>query len=299
MTLIEKFLDYLSLEKNYSVHTITAYGNDILKFEQFCEAQFQETELKKVNYSMIRSWIIDLSEHEISNNSINRKISSLNVFYKFLLKVKEIEVSPLVKHKALKVSKKIQVPFSETEIHQVLGGIEVNSFASSRDRLLVELLYVTGMRRAEAISLTIDHLNLENGTLKFVGKRNKERVVPIIKSLEASIRVYLAYRKRLLEDVGAQTPLLFLTEKGNEVYPNLIYRKVNEVFSMVSTKSKKSPHVLRHSFATHLLAQGANLQEVKELLGHDSLASTQVYTHNDINSLKKVYANSHPRNKKK
>lgn len=299
MTLIDKFLDYLSLEKNYSVHTITAYQNDLLKFEQFCEGQFQETELKKVNYSMIRSWIINLSEGGISNNSINRKISSLNVFYKFLLKVKEIEVSPLVKHKVLKVSKKIQVPFSETEIHQVLEDIEVDSFASSRDRLLVELLYVTGMRRAEVISLTLDHLNLENGALKFRGKGNKERVVPIIKSLETSIQVYLEYRKRLLEGLGIQTPFLFLTEKGNEVYPNLLYRKVNEVFSMVSTKSKKSPHVLRHSFATHLLAQGANLQEVKELLGHDSLASTQVYTHNDINSLRKVYANSHPRNKKK
>lgn len=299
MALIEKFLDYLSLEKNYSVHTITAYQNDLLKFGQFCETQFQENELKNVNYSMIRSWIIDLSELGISNNSINRKISSLNGFYKFLLKVKEIEVSPLVKHKALKVSKKLQVPFSETEINQVLEGIEVDSFTSSRDRLFVELLYVTGMRRAELISLTIDHLNLENGTIKFVGKRNKERVVPIIKSLEVSIQLYLEYRKRLLENLGIQTPLLFLTEKGNEVYPNLLYRKVNEVFSMVSSKSKKSPHVLRHSFATHLLAQGANLQEVKELLGHDSLASTQVYLHNDINSLKKIYAKSHPRNKKK
>jgi len=299
MALIEKFLDYLSLEKNYSAHTITAYQNDLLKFQRFCEAQFQENELKNVNYSMIRSWIIDLSELSISNNSINRKISSLNGFYKFLLKVKEIEVSPLIKHKALKVSKKIQVPFSETEIHQVLEGITVDSFASSRDRLFVELLYVTGMRRAELISLTIDHLNLENGTIKFVGKRNKERVVPIIKSLEVSIQVYLKYRKRLLENLGIQTSLLFLTEKGNEVYPNLLYRKVNEVFSKVSTKSKKSPHVLRHSFATYLLAQGANLQEVKELLGHDSLASTQVYLHNDINSLKKIYAKSHPRNKKK
>ncbi|MDT0295314.1 tyrosine-type recombinase/integrase [Mesonia ostreae] len=299
MTLIEKFLDYLSLEKKYSDHTITAYQNDLLKFERFCATKFQEDELKKANYSMVRSWIINLSEDGISNNTINRKISSLQVFYKFLLKVKEIDASPLVKHKALKISKKIQVPFSETEIHQVLESIEVTSFASSRDRLLIELLYVTGMRRAEVISLTLDHLNLENGTLKFIGKRNKERVVPIIKSLEASIQVYLGYRKHLLEDLQIQTPLLFLTEKGNEVYPNLLYRKVNAFFSMVSTKSKKSPHVLRHSFATHLLAQGANLQEVKELLGHDSLASTQAYTHNDIHGLKKVYANSHPRNKKK
>lgn len=299
MKLIDKFLDYLSLEKNYSVHTINAYQNDLLKFERFCETQFQETELKKINYSMIRSWIIDLSEDGISNNSINRKISSLQVFYKFLLKVKEIDVSPLLKHKALKVSKTLQVPFSETEIHQVLKDIKVDSFASSRDRLLIELLYVTGMRRAEVIALKLDHLNLENGTLKFIGKRNKERVVPIIKSLQSSIEVYLKYRKHLLEDLKIKTPLLFLTEKGNEVYPNLLYRKVNAVFSMVSSKSKKSPHVLRHSFATHLLAQGANLQEVKELLGHDSLASTQVYTHNDIHGLKKVYANSHPRNKKK
>ncbi|PZW38855.1 integrase/recombinase XerC [Mesonia algae] len=297
MASIDKFVEYLRLEKNYSENTVIAYQNDLLKFRKFVESQFQESELKNVNYSIIRTWIIELSEGGISNNSINRKISSLNAFYRFLLKTKTIKVSPLVKHKALKTSKKIQVPFSKSEIQEVLQLIEVDSFQTSRDRLLIELLYVTGMRRAEVISLTLGNLNLENRTLKFIGKRNKERVVPIIGTLVNSIKVYLNFREKLLQSLSKQTDVLFLTEKAKKVYPTLLYRKINEVFSLVSTKTKKSPHVLRHSFATHLLANGANLQEVKELLGHDSLASTQVYTYNDINSLKKVYGKSHPRNK--
>lgn len=299
MLSIDKFIEYLRLEKNYSENTVIAYQNDLLKFREFAECQFQESELKNVNYSIIRTWIMELSEAGISNNSINRKISSLNAFYRFLLKTKTINVSPLVKHKVLKTSKKIQVPFSKSEIQEVLQLIEVDSFQTSRDRLLIELLYVTGMRRAEVISLRLSDLNLENRTLKFIGKRNKERVVPLINNLINSIKVYLNFREKLLQSLSKQTDVLFLTEKANEVYPTLLYRKINEVFSLVSTKTKKSPHVLRHSFATHLLANGANLQEVKELLGHDSLASTQVYTHNDINSLKKVYGKSHPRNKSK
>lgn len=294
---IQKFIDYLSLEKNYSKHTITAYNKDISSFSEFIFQEYKQSSIHNVNYSQIRSWIVLLVEKKISNRTINRKVASLNAYYKFLLKTEAITVNPLIKHKALKTSKKIHLPFSENEIETVLDTlIYENDFEGLRNKLIIELFYTTGIRRIELINIKIQDLNTTSKTLKVLGKRNKERIIPIIDSLTTTINNYLKARNTLevIEDYDA----LFLTKKGVKIYETLVYRIIKDYFSKVSTKVKKSPHILRHSFATHLLSKGADLNAVKELLGHTSLAATQIYTHNSIAELKKVYAKTHPRSKK-
>ena len=290
------FKDYLALEKNYSTHTVGAYLKDLESFHVFNKEQFSEKSINKVNYSQIRSWIIHLVDSGISNRTINRKISSLNVYYKFLLKIEDIEVNPLIKHKALKVSKKVQIPFSSKEVSQVLDDFDFdNSFEGIRDKLIIELFYSTGIRRIELVQLKLSDVDQSRRVLKVLGKRNKERYIPLIDSVIQTIQRYLQVRNEL-EKINDKH-ILFLTKRGDKIYETLVYRVINNYFSKASTKVKKSPHILRHSFATHLLNQGANLNAVKELLGHSSLAATQVYTHNSLTELKKVYAKSHPRNK--
>ncbi|MCP9201176.1 tyrosine-type recombinase/integrase [Gramella sp. GC03-9] len=291
------FLDYLQLEKNYSEHTITAYRADLLSFQEFLQSQFGQDDSKNVNYSQIRSWIVQLSEDGISNRSINRKISSLKTYYKFLLKIGEIEVSPLVKHRALKTAKKVQVPFSQVEVSQVLENIDTSDFEGIRDRFMVELFYSTGIRRAELIEIKLGDLDIENSNLKVLGKRNKERYIPLLGSIKQTAHRYFTERMAIAGD--SDNEHLFLTSRGDKLYESLVYRIINNYFSEVSGKLKKSPHILRHSFATHLLNQGANLNAVKELLGHASLAATQVYTHNSIAELSKIHKQAHPRNNKK
>ena len=293
---LQSFTDYLLLEKNYSKLTVNAYEKDLLSFKAFLDLEYSPSILSEVNYAQIRSWIARLVESKISNRSINRKISSLNSYYKFLIKLNLIDVNPLAKHKALKTSKKIQVPFSENEVAIVLDELEYsNDFSGLRDRLMIELFYTTGIRRIELINLKLNAIDFENKTLKVVGKRNKERFVPLLDSVIKIIKDYL--KERSLLSIKDNTAL-FLTTKGVKVYEMLVYRVINDYFSKASSKVKKSPHILRHSFATHLLNKGADLNAVKELLGHSSLAATQVYTHNSISELKKVYSNSHPRSKK-
>ncbi|MCB0425011.1 MAG: tyrosine-type recombinase/integrase [Mangrovimonas sp.] len=293
---IREFLDYLQFEKKYSIHTIEAYEKDILDFSGFAQASFELEDINQVNYAIIRSWIVSLVEANISNRSINRKLSSLNTYYKFLQKIEAIETNPLAQHKALKVSKKVQVPFSETEIANVLENeFQGTDFESIRNLLIVELFYSTGIRRAELINIKLQDINSSTSTLKVLGKRNKERIIPLLSSVVSTIKTYLEVRDTL--DTIVDRDYLFLTKKGVKVYETLVYRIINDYFSKTSAKVKKSPHVLRHSFATHLLNQGADLNAVKELLGHSSLAATQVYTHSSIAELKKVYANAHPRNK--
>lgn len=293
--LISKFTDYLSLERKYSVHTIKAYEDDLKTFQSFCLHEFDNDDLVAVNYAQIRSWIVALVDQGITNRTINRKISSLKSFYKFLLKTKTISESPLVKHKALKVAKKLQVPFSKKEIDEVLVNLsDADDFESVRNRLVVELLYSTGMRRSELINLTLSDVDLSQETIKVLGKRNKERFIPLLQSVQKTLHKYLLIRK----DVEVKSEYLFITSKGNKFYGTLVYRIINDYFSTVSSKVKKSPHVIRHSFATHLLNEGADLNAVKELLGHSSLASTQVYTSSSLNELKKVYNQSHPRGSK-
>jgi len=293
---LTSFKDYLLLEKKYSKHTVNAYVKDLNDFTKFNQQHFNQVNIDKANYSQIRSWIISLVDFGLENRTVNRKISSLNSYYKFLLKTESVKTNPLSKHKALKVSKKVQIPFSKAEVSKVLDEFNFdNSFEGIRDKLIIELFYSTGIRRIELVQLQLKDVDEANKTLKVLGKRNKERYLPLLESVLDTIKVYLSKRNKLEKTVDKQT--LFLTKKGHKIYETLVYRIINNYFSKASTKVKKSPHILRHSFATHLLNQGADLNAVKELLGHSSLAATQVYTHNSIAELKKVYAKSHPRNK--
>ncbi|WP_299224777.1 tyrosine-type recombinase/integrase [uncultured Psychroserpens sp.] len=293
---LKSFSDYLLLEKNYSQLTLKAYMSDLQEFSEFVRFEYDTDEIIAVNYQQIRSWIITLVEKGLTNRSVNRKISSLNSYYRFLLKIEEIEVNPLSKHKALKTSKKIQVPFSEQEMKKVLKEMSLtNDFEGVRNRLIVELFYATGIRRIELVQLELSNVDIINNTLKVLGKRNKERFIPLLPSVIETLETYLKLRSKL--DVIVDNSYLFLTKKGVKIYETLVYRIINDYFSIASSKVKRSPHILRHSFATHLLNQGANLNAVKELLGHSSLAATQIYTHNSIAELKKVYSNTHPRSK--
>ncbi|MCB0466808.1 MAG: tyrosine-type recombinase/integrase [Aequorivita sp.] len=289
------FTDYLQLEKKYSAHTVTAYLKDLEDFQKFASEEYKYSEIVNVNYSIVRSWIISLVDSGVSNRTVNRKISSLKTYYKFLLKTSQIEINPLAKHRALKTSKKIQVPFSEMEIENVMELLQTeNTFEGLRDRLIVELFYSTGIRRAELINVKLNDISFAQKTIKVLGKRNKERIIPLLPAVLNTINRYLPFREQL-ENIK-DSAHLFLTKKGVKVYETLVYRIINSYFSKTSEKVKKSPHILRHSFATHLLNEGADINAVKELLGHSSLASTQVYTQNSIAKLKEVYRNSHPRN---
>jgi len=294
---LQSFISYLSLEKNYSIHTVNAYQNDIEAFESFCHEEFDLNSIDGVEYSLIRNWIVSLVESKISNRSVNRKIASLKAYYKFLQGIGQVEVNPLARHKALKTSKKIEIPFSEEEMRKVLSQIEyTDDFEGVRDKLIIELLYTTGIRRAELIHLKMADVDLASSLIKVLGKRNKERVVPL---LPVTVQAFEAYfeQRGSLETIG-DTAYVFLLKSGYKTYETLVYRLINSYFSMVSSKVKRSPHILRHTFATHLLNKGADLNSVRELLGHSSLASTQVYTHNSIAKLKEVHASSHPRSKK-
>ncbi len=294
---ISEFIDYLLLEKKYSTHTTTAYKADLLSFLEFYQNEYNIPDISKVNYSQIRSWIVKLVDEGVSNRTINRKISSLKTYYKFLLKTGHIEKNPLAKHQALKVSRKLQIPFSSQEVESVISNLaDERDFESVRDKLIVEMFYATGIRRIELVNLKLLDMDLNKGQIKVLGKRNKERYLPLLPSVCKTLRLYLELRSDLL--INASNPYLLLTKKGVKIYETLVYRIINSYFSKASSKVKKSPHILRHSFATHLLNEGADLNAVKELLGHSSLAATQIYTHHSVAQLTKVYKQSHPRNKK-
>ncbi|MDO6743539.1 tyrosine-type recombinase/integrase [Tenacibaculum soleae] len=291
--LVVAFLRYLECEKNYSKNTINAYKRDIIAFSDFCEEEFDQKEITLIHYHQIRTWIVALVENKISNRSINRKISSLKTFYSFLQKIHEIEINPLAKHKALKVQKKIQTPFDKEEVESVLSVLgEGKDFESVRDRLIIELLYSTGMRRIELVNIKKKDIDFSRQVIKVLGKRNKERYVMVLPSVLKTLNQYLSL-KRDYEKSSVEA--LLITKKGVKIYETLVYRVINLYFSKVSTKAKKSPHILRHAFATQLLNNGASLTSVKELLGHSSLAATQVYTHNSLEQIKKVYNKAHPR----
>lgn len=293
---IAHFIRYLDCEKNYSPYTITAYKNDVSSFLNFCEREFEIEKVEEISYSIIRSWIVELVEEGISNRSVNRKVSSLKTYFNFLMKVKEIDADPLKKHRALKVEKRSSVPFSKDEMQAVMDlDLDDESFEGVRDRLLIEILYSTGMRRSELIHLKDTSVDVSKGIVKVLGKRNKERQIPLLNSIREGIVKYRELRK----DIQPSDDAFFVTARGRKMYPNLVYRIVKNFFSQVSVKMKKSPHMVRHSFATHLLNEGADLNAVKELLGHASLASTQLYTHSSLNELKLMYNSAHPRSTKK
>ncbi len=294
-TNLQAYEDYLVKEKNYSPLTVRAYLDDINSFQDYLNQQ--SISLEEVVYSNIRNWIVVLIEQNISTTSVNRKISALKSFYKFLLKVKQISVNPLLKHKSLKTAKKVQIPFSEKEMKDVLLDNDYsNDFESIRNRFILELFYTTGIRRAELINLKLNSISETQKTIRVIGKRNKERIIPV---LDCTLDLFKNYKlqRNKLEQIN-DIEMLILSKTGNKISESFVYRLINDYFSTVSKKEKKSPHVLRHSFATHLLNNGADLNSVKELLGHASLSSTQIYTHSSLAELKKIYQEAHPRNKK-
>lgn len=291
---LSDFEKYLKLEKHYSAHTSSSYLRDLKQFQEFLQEE-HEVQLALANYSMVRQWMSQLMDSGISSRSINRKMSSLKAFYKFLRAQDVSEVNIMALHKSLKTGKKVQVPFSQKEVEALLRqAYDRESFTDVRDRAVIELLYVTGMRRAELIGLDLDAVQITQARIKVLGKRNKERIIPLLKDSQEILSDYLKLRNQI---ASTNEKRFFLTEAGKATYPSLIYRIVTGYFKQVSVKIKVSPHVLRHTFATHLLDKGADLNAVKELLGHSSLASTQVYTHSSMQALKNTHSKAHPRNK--
>lgn len=294
--LIENFLEYLKVEKNYSVNTLLAYKTDLLEFQLFINNHKYDLKIDKANYKAIRSWIISMANNGLSNRSINRKISSLKSFYKFLIKIESISISPLLGHTPLKQSKKIQVPFSKEEINSLLDSEYFNNdYKGVLQKTLITFFYFTGVRRIELINLKESDVNLSSLTLKVVGKGDKERVIPILPKLKESILTYQKMKSVFL--IQKSTDFLFISKFGKQLTEKFVYRTVNQYFKLVSPKIKKAPHVLRHSFATHLINEGADINSVKELLGHSSLSATQVYSHTSMERIKEVFKNSHPRAK--
>ena len=292
---LDSFIEYLVKERNYSNNTIIAYKNDLNEFQNFCLIEFNYENLKKSNYSFIRSWIVSLVESGLSNRSINRKISVLRSYFNFLLKIGEIDKSPLKNHKPLKEEKKIQVPFSEKEINSLLDGdFFKKDYEGTMIKTLIQLFYSTGLRLSEVTNLKNMSVDLVNKKIKVLGKRNKERIIPIIDSLMNQLLKFQELKKQIISD--PESEFFFVNEKNIKLKNIYVYKVVNLYLNKVSTKSKRSPHMLRHSFATHLLNRGADINSVKELLGHASLAATQIYTHSSMEKIKSIYKKSHPRN---
>ncbi|QSE97953.1 tyrosine-type recombinase/integrase [Fulvivirga lutea] len=290
----ETFVKYLQYERRYSRHTIQSYETDLSQLASFLLKEFELSDLSEANHSLIRSWIVNLVESGIQPKSINRKIASIRAYYKFLLKQGVITKDPTSKVKVLKTSKKLPQFVNEQDMNLLLDNCEFEEgFAGLRDRLVLELLYGTGIRLSELIELKSRDINHENGTIKVLGKRNKERIIPFAKNLGHLMRDFTVEKKKLFNTELEST--LIVTDQGVKVYPMFIYRLVKKYLNLFTTIDKRSPHVLRHTFATHLLNKGAELNAVKDLLGHTSLAATQVYTHNSLEKLKKVFDQAHPK----
>jgi integrase/recombinase XerC len=296
--MVSYFLQHIQFEKRLSHHTFTAYESDMKQFSLYLEFQYELKEPEKADSQMIRSWIVSLAEEKIDNRSINRKIATLRSYYNFLLRRKAITADPMLKVKALKTDRSLPRFVEEKPMQTMLDDVEFsNDFTGLRDKLVLELLYGTGMRLAELIGLKIGDINLYNNTLTVLGKRNKHRVIPVNKTLVEAITIYLKCREKvLIENPGNKDNYyLILTDNGTQAYPMFIQRLVKKYLSLVTSLEQRSPHVLRHTFATHLLNRGADLNAIKDLLGHTSLAATQVYTHNTIEKLKKVFQQAHPK----
>ena len=294
--LIEKFLDYLQLEKNYSSNTLSAYKRDLIQYNNFIIENNCNLEIENADYKIIRSWIVSLVSSNISNRSINRKVSSLKSFYKFLIKTDTIKSSPLKAHSPLKQSKKIQVPFSQEEINSLLDSdFFTNDYKGVLQKSIIAFFYFTGVRRIELINIKESDISIESSTIKVMGKRSKERIIPILPKLKKSLKYYREIKSKYNGNTSPE--YLFISKNGKQLSEKFVYRTVNEYFKLVSPKIKKAPHVLMHTFATHLINEGADINSVKELLGHSSLSATQVYSHTSMERIKEVFKNSHPRAK--
>jgi integrase/recombinase XerC len=292
--MIKAFIRYVQFEKRFSKNTSLSYETDLLQFQTFLSLSFNQENLVDATHAMIRSWIVSLVEQKLNPSSINRKIACLRSFYKFLLRQEVITSNPTAKLKILKTPKRLPHFVLENDMVALLDSnlsFEKN-FAGQRDLLIIELLYGTGMRLSELLTLKTGQINAPERTLKVVGKRNKERIIPFSVSLERVIQQYLTARQI---EFGIQNDFLIVTDTGEKAYPMFIQRIVKKYLSTHSSVEKKSPHVLRHTYATHLLNKGAEINAVKDLLGHSSLAATQVYTHNSMDKLKRVFDQAHPK----
>lgn len=302
------FFQYLQYERRYSPHTLLAYKNDINQFYCFLSDTYQLDDIQKVNHQIVRSWIVSLMEKQITSRSVNRKITTLKSYYKFLLREKVVNENPMVKILTPKTSKKLPVFVEKSKMDLLLDNVDFgDDFSAIRDRLIIEMFYSTGIRLSELINLKQRDVDLNNGTIKVIGKGNKERLIPFGNSLKKLIIDYLENKTDVITDLRGGSPsslaspeargegLFFITEKGRGMYPKLVYRIVNSYLSKVTTIDKKGPHTLRHTFATHMLNNGANLNAIKELLGHANLSATQIYTHNTIEKLTNIYKRTHPR----
>lgn len=294
MELIEKYLRYLRYEKNYSSHTEVSYFKDLSQFEAFLRESCEGVSLQHVEGDLVRRWVISLMDAGISARSVGRKLSALKSFYRFLIREGVVGKSPLSKVVAPKMEKPIPSFVNTKEMDEVLDVVSIggDDFSSFRNRVIIELFYMTGVRRAELIGLKDADLDLYTKTLRVLGKRNKERLIPLSDSTLSLLSDYLQARSEL---DAVMSGSLFVRENGAPLYPMLVHRIVGEALSWVQTLEKRSPHVLRHTFATGMLNNGAELNAVKELLGHSSLASTEVYTHTSFEELKKIYSKAHPR----
>lgn len=292
--MLEKFLEYLQFEKRYSPHTITSYKKDLEDFSHFFLRTESSDNLAKADKKIIRNFIVELSENDISKRSVNRKLSSLRSFYLFLLKIGEIKVSPTEGIYSLKFYAEKQIPMSKEEMEDLNGRV-FEQVHGVLEKCIMEVLYQTGMRKAELCGLIFENVDLYENELKVIGKGNKARVIPISDELSELLKSYLEIRNPQTEFKS----YFFVNKKGKKLNEKFVYVVVNKYLSLVTTKEKKSPHILRHSFATHVLDNGAEISKVKKILGHSSLASTQVYTNANIEQLKKVFNQAHPRASKK
>jgi len=289
----ESFINYLKYEKRYSKLTAIAYKKDLDQFEEFCIKTIGDFHVEGINDKLVRKWIVELMEQGISPRTVNKKISALKSFYKYLMRSGIVEENSLKNVIVLKVPKKLPQFVEEQNLNHLLDdGFFGNDFESLRDKLILSLLYGTGIRLAELMHLKDADVYQAEFLIKVLGKRNKERIIPYPRSLNALISDYRIERTQLF---GSPTPCLLLTSKGKPVYEKLIYRIVTKNLSLVTTIEKKSPHVLRHTFATHLLNHGADLNAVKEMLGHSNLSATQIYTHTSLEKIQKIYRQAHPR----
>ena len=285
----ERFIDYLSSEKRFSIHTITSYSNDINQFFLFLSEEYQiDSDISEVHFQIVRSWIASLLESGLSPRSVTRKISTLKTYFKFLIRQGVIHESPMLKVIAPRANKRLPLFVEEDQIESLLNEVEfVDGFIGERDKLIIELFYVTGIRLSELINIRVSDVNLDDNLIRVLGKRNKERLIPLSLGIIAGLKSFI--QKYSLENY------LFTSLEGKKVYTKLVYRVVNKYIGKISSINKRSPHILRHTFATHMLNNGADINAIKELLGHANLSATQVYTHNTIEKLKSVYKQAHPR----
>ncbi|MGH2562998.1 MAG: tyrosine-type recombinase/integrase [Ginsengibacter sp.] len=291
---IRKFLDYLTFQKRYSRHTIISYETDLTAFFDFVVLQYNSLELREISASVVRSWLASLKENKITSKTINRKISTLKSFFKYQLKTNEIDVNPVSAIVSLKVSKRLPSFIEQRDINTLFRNTEFpDTWEGKTNRLLLLIFYQTGIRLSELINIKESHIDKSKSTIKVLGKGNKERIIPVNNTLLGEMNTYIS-EKNFVKEVSGKD-FLFISKKGKELYPKYVYKVVKKYLGDVSTNDRKSPHVLRHSFATHLTNNGADINAIKELLGHASLASTQIYTHNSIDKLKEVHKLAHPK----